>query len=395
MGSFSQKIKAAYLRKREAANQKRLERCIIKLNKSKNRNIRYQELLQEMSSEEWQDNKIREKEIKSKAYYCILCGIICILISVILNIYCERTTVDGVKKMVIQSFLNVLNTVCSMLIGIGAGTLVLDFFSYVQYTKERLKEVIIEKDFIKRLSDDEKKNLIFRTEESLYFKDGKVLPNSLYADVKKKITPLLSSCYFSECNISISCEVDESKKVIRKEILKSMKIISNEDNETFQLPFVVYMRCADGEEKEPPYEILSCFFQDEEITDKFKEGQKREFIKEQDGEVAPDGNVQYKQDYKFKLKRGENRIELRMKTTVPIDDPVYMHTLTLPCMRYNAVYDVCARGYSVDGYGFALENKKETPRKNVSYSRIGHSLTINMDKWVLPGEGVLFLLKKC
>lgn len=392
MESLLRKIKSKRLKYTEKRNKKRLDKAMRAYAVSHNKNIDYEELLNEMSSEEWKENEIKKKAITSKAYYAIFVGIICMLISLYINIYFEIHSVGEIGSKIVDSILSVLNTIISMVIGIGVSTIVLDFFSYVQYTRERLKEIIIDKSFIKKLSDDEKKSIIFSAEESLYFKDGKILPNSLYADVKKKITPLLNSCYFSEFCIIISCEVDEAEGHIKKEILKSMKIISNEDDVEFRLPFAMYIREVDCEEAEQPYQVISCIFQEEDITDKFKASQKEDKSKKTDNEKASDDNVRYKQNYPFRLKKGENKIDLKVKTIVPTNDKVYIHTVTLPCMQYKAIYTVNSEGYWIDGYGFALENKSESHKKNVSYSRIGNSLTIDIDEWALPGEGVVFML---
>lgn len=273
-----------------------------------------------------------------------------------------------------------------MIVGIGVSTIVLDFFSYVQYTRERIKEVIIDKTFIKKLSDDEKRSIIFKAEESLYFKDGKILPNSLYADVKKKITPLLEACYFSDFNVSVSCDVDESVGLIKKEILKTMKIISNEDNAKFQLPFSIYLHKADLGEIKQSYDVTSCFFGSKDIT--------KDFLEKQEKTDEENDNVRFKQNYEFILKKGENIIELRTETTVPISDKIYMHTITLPCMKYMATFTVNTDGYTVDGYGFALEDDLQKHKRNVNYSRIGNSFTIRIDEWALPGEGSIFILNQ-
>lgn len=392
MNTLLQKITKKRLRHIEKVSKKRLDRCIRKYKAVCKKNVDFEELLREVSREEWKENEVKKKAITSKAYYAIFVGIICFLVSLIINIYYEIHPADEITSKIIESLLNVLNTIISMIIGIGVSTIVLDFFSYVQYTRERLKEIIIDKSFIKKLSDDEKKNIIFNAEESLYFKDGKILPNSLYADVKKKITPLLDSCYFSAFSIIISCNVDKEKGVIRKEILKSMKIMSNEDDAEFHLPFAMYIREANCEETEKPYEVITCTFQDEDITDKFKESQEEDKGNKVDNEKPSEDNVRYTQNYPFRLKKGENKIDLKVKTTVPINDLVYRHTVSLPCMQYKAIYTINSKGYWIDGYGFALENRSENHKKNVSYSRIGNSLTIDIDEWALPGEGVVFIL---
>lgn len=394
-GTIKKRIKGKYLEFRELRNRKKLDRFIAKLRKSKSKSLAYAELMLEQSVEEWKINKIKEDAIKSKAYLAISLGCILLLGTLCVNIYFSSKTLDPMKEVILDAITSIINIVISMVVGIGVSTIVLDFFSYIQYTRERLKEIIIDKSFIKKLSDDEKKNVIFKAEESLYFKDGKLLPNSLYADVKKKITPLLESCYYGEFDVTISCDVDKEKRVIRKEILKNITIISNENDAVFKIPFSVFLQKPNGEEVRESYEVMSCVFRGEDVTSSFKDAQEEKQIQELERASSKDDTqFSFSENYSFKLKKGENTLQLRTKTTVPIEDNVYSHYFTLPCMRYTTTFNINTEGYSVSGCGFALEDgaASEDNKKNVSYSRIGNSLKIRIDEWALPGEGSVFII---
>lgn len=388
-----QKIKKWGIDRAVSYNKKRLKKAIKKYNKIKNDSDELVEQLIEQETESWKENKNKESVIKAKAYIAILLGCILLLLSFLADIYFSSVDLKGIKRTILDAALNIINIVISMVIGIGVSTIVLDFFSYVQYTRDRLKEIIVDKTFIKKLSDDEKRSIIFKAEESLYFKDGKILPNSLYADVKKKVIPLLDACYFSDFVMNISCDIDEKGGYVHKEILKHMTIISNEDGAEFKLPFSVYLRKTDGEDVEHAYDVVSCFFQYEDITQSFLERQVEPEVKA--AEHDNQDNICYKEDYTFLLKKGENIIELRTRTTVPITDNVYMHTISLPCMNYSTTFSMNTEGYTVAGYGFALEDySPNTKKKNVNYSRVGNSLTIRIDEWALPGEGSMFIIDR-
>ena len=129
------------------------------------------------------------------------------------------------------------------------------------------------------------------------------------------------------------------------------------------------------------------------MTASFKAAQERIKIKERE-RVSSNDDTKFSANYGFKLKKGENALEIRTKTIVPISDNVYNHYFTLPCMKYTATFNINSDGYSVSGYGFALEDGSECKenKKNVSYSRIGNSLTIRIDEWALPGEGSMFII---
>lgn len=391
---FTKKIQIRYLRFKENYNRKRIECLIEKFRKSKSKNLEYAESLLEESSKEWKINRSKETAIKFRAYLAISLGCILLLGTLCVNIYFSTKTLDTMQKIVLDALTSIINIVISMVVGIGVSTVVLDFFSYVQYTRERLKEIIIDKSFIKKMSDEEKKNIIFKAEESLYFKDGKLLPNSLYADVKKKITPLLDSCYYGEFDVTISCDVDVANGVIRKEILKNMTIISNESDATFKIPFSVSLQQANGGEIEKSYEVMSCIFGGNDVTSKFVEAQKEKGKEEERAAGKEEIEYTFSENYSFKLKKGANTLQLRTKTVVPISDNVYSHYFTLPCMKYTTTFNINTEGYAVSGYGFALEDgvASEDGRKNVSYSRIGKSLKIRIDEWALPGEGSVFII---
>lgn len=388
-----QKIKKEYNKKKELKAEKKLREYTKKYVKTQIKNREYVERLIEEETEAWKINKSKESLIKAKASIAILIGCCLLLVSFCIEIYFSTNKLEEVEKSILSAVLNVINIVTSMVVGIGVSTIVLDFFSYVQYTRDRLKEIIVDKEFIRKLSDEEKKNIIVKAEESLYFKDGRLLPNSLYADVKKKITPLLDSCYFSEFDMTISCDVDEKNSKIRKEILKKMTIISNDDDAEFSIPFTVSLRQLDCEEKEEAYEIIDCIFRGEDITADFKAAQKTKAIEEKE-RVSNSDDTTFSANYAFKLKKGENTLEIRSKTVVPIDDNIYSHYFTLPCMKYTATFNMNTENYSVYGYGFALEDEKISKEKkmNVSYSRIGKSLVICINEWALPGEGSMFII---
>ena len=62
-------------------------------------------------------------------------------------------------------------------------------------------------------------------EHSLYFKNGEVTDNSLYANIKELIIPLIEENYFRQYKVHVDCYVDEKEKVIVKKVHKIMDIV--------------------------------------------------------------------------------------------------------------------------------------------------------------------------
>ena len=173
---------------------------------------------------QWKERDNREKVIKSKAIFSIILGIALIGAFLIIDFSFVQNS-ESVYKPLFSSLLNVISMITSMIVGIGVSTLCLDFFSYVQYTRERLKEVVVEKDFIETLADDEKKELVDKLEKSLYFRSEKELSRSLYENIKARIIPLLEEPYLERYTIHIDCYIDEEKgKKTQEEINNSLKI---------------------------------------------------------------------------------------------------------------------------------------------------------------------------
>lgn len=347
----------------------------------------------EIDGEQEQERAWQEKYIKSKAYTAIFIGVLMLTLTFFLSYICETVNLGPTLKSLCKAFITVLNSVISIIIGMGISTLVLDFFSYIKYTRNRIKEIMLDKKYIETLSNEEKRGMIERAEHSLYFRNGDVIDNSLYANIKELIIPLIEENYYKQYKVHVDCYVDEDKQIITKKVHKIMDIVCI-GKKDFTIPFSTYMLKIDNVNDDDLYRITKCIWEGKDITGEVNKGIKPETMGKNEKEENME--VKFKVDYIFDLNPGLNRIEICTETKVPLSDNVYAHTITIPCQRYSINYSIHNSDYEVLGYGFAFDdpNHKDKTDRVIYKNKYDDCFKIRFESWTLPGDGVVFLINK-
>lgn len=382
-----------YIEWRYKVNVNKRQKIDKKCSKYQKKYQFYEEKTVELSTEEGQEKAWQEKYIKSKAYTAVIIGVTVLVVTFLLSYVCELSEWNETIKAFCGTIITALNSVCSIIIGIGISTLVLDFFSYVKYTRNRIKEIMIDKKYIETLSSDEKRKMIESAEHSLYFRNGEVIDNSLYANIKELIIPLIEENYFKQYKVHVDCYVNEEEGTIIKKVHKIMDIMRI-GKENFRIPFSTYMYKIPGKDNKELYKITKCICDGEDLTATISEKIKHDNVNV--GDEEEDMEIKFNVDHDFKLKMGLNRIEVCTETIVPIRDNVYAHTLAIPCQRYSSNYSVHSADYEVMGYGFAFDDQKHKDKiERVIYKdKYDDCFKIRFENWTLPGDGVVFMINK-
>lgn len=270
--------------------------------------------------------------------------------------------------------------------------LVLDFFSYIKYTRERIKEIMIDKRYLETLSSTEKKNIIDICEQSLYFKGGELADNSLYANIKQLIIPLIEENYYKQYKMHVDCYIDEERGIIHKKVHKIMEIECLNSCSQFKIPFSTYLTEIDGMDNEELYKLTECRLGKEDITEQVKQCIK---------DVAVDNNesvedIKFTIDYDFPLQKGLNRIEIKSESIVPIEDNTYAHTITIPCKRYSVNFSIHNPNYDILGFAYAFDDEKHKDAidRVIYRDKYDDCYKIRFEDWTLPGDGVVFIVNK-
>lgn len=334
------------------------------------------------SSKDESDGITYSKEsIASRSAVLFIASIGGIFITFLLEIIAEYLAA-GFWKILLEGTAEFLENVFGLIFAASIGSLMLDFFSYIKYAQERIKEVIIDKDFLRTVNDEEKKKIISTLESSLYFKGEDIPEDSLYTNIKEKIIPLLDEEYYEKYDTHIDCEIKDGK--IYKTIFNNFTIYSPRDNSVFRLPFSVYYAADDIDQIEVPHLFNNLRFNNQPVS-----------ISEQDTEMK-DVNESldiHKKSFTLKrdltLKKGLNTVSYETKSIVDISDNVYSKTMTLPCKNCTLDFHVKTSDYSVKAYGFALDTTE-----CVSIKYYDNICKVEFSDWVIPGDGCIFVINK-
>lgn len=320
-----------------------------------------------------------EKMIKLKSRLVLVIAVLIFIVSFLLKPLGGLVN-SAFGKVALESAANVLESLSGIVLGISIGSMLLDFFSYVKYAQERVKEVIVDKSFLETVNEEEKRRIISTLESSLYFKNQPIPQDSLYINIKEKVLPLLEGEYSPKYYAHVSCEIKDGK--IYKTIYNELVIYSPTENSCYKLPFAVYFSSCDIEGIEKPYSIESVKLNKEDID-----------IAEDAVDKKPIGAKEEQQRFVFeeelRLEKGINKISYMVKSVVDLADNIYSRTVTLPCKNYIIDFSLKNKDYSVTGYGFAID-KEET----VSIYHYGDGCRIEFTDWIIPGDGCIFIINK-
>lgn len=281
---------------------------------------------------------------------------------------------------IIEALYSLANSIIGIIFGIGISTLALDFFSYVKYAQERIKEVMLEKGYLDTLSSEEKRKIINSLESSLYFKSEPIPPDSLYMNIKSKIIPFLDRNYLENYFLHIDCNFNED--IITKNSTHELTIFSIKGDSEYTLPFSVYMDKSNNSS----YKVTSLKFNGKPVDS---------FDSESHVDCSTSTDERNKEilknhlEYKFKLQQGINTITYTSVSTVDITDMSYSHNLTMPCKHYIAEIAMKNSAYDVRGCGFAIDKNESL---NIKY--FDNICRIEFCDWTIPGDGIIFVFNK-
>ena len=353
--------------KKEQSLKERFKNKIRDYKKKKEKNEKDEQ------KEEKDNNKVI---IKSRAKFTLVISALVFLISVIIKAGGLYVFKNEMVLAAIDIFGSLAENISGVILGLSLGNMYLDFFSYADYMKKRIEEVIIEKDFLKTMNDIEKEKIISGLESSLYFDGGEIQSDSLYYNVKSKIVPLKE--YYEKSFTHIDCVVKDGK--IYKTLYTTLVINLKEDVTRYKLPFSITFNKKDIGKRKKAYNIKEIEVNNEpiEILDEYLICEDSEELK---------GQAVYSFVYPFTLKKGKNTIYYVSQSIVDINDNTYTRSIAVPCK--NCVIEMYLQNddYKLLGQGFAIDKEKILDIKYYN-----NSCRIEFKDWIIPGDGCIFVI---
>lgn len=288
----------------------------------------------------------------------------------------------------------IVTNLASVLLVLGSGTMVLEFFGFVDYIKKHLTELMVEDNYLVTLSEEKKKRLRSTLQRMILYPNiPHIEANSLFNVVEQQVTPLLTDYYIKEYIVTVDCKFEDD--LIKKKIYK--KIIFAHIDTNYQK--VIDIPLINFQMKRPKN------LADHDIVNLCKfEFNGKDYKRDVKIETFPIVNDKYDTqitsayDEKirevFKLTNGLAKLETDIETVVGADDPTFIQRVNKPCQNYTIHFNYNPDQCRVMAEGFGFMDSNKFPNERIDYRVHGNSIVIRFNEWILPGNGVIFTILK-
>ena len=327
-----------------------------------------------------------EKPIKLYAIIFIGIGVIIYLLCLIIGQFFPR---DIYKWLGVGSdfFCNIGN----IFIALGLGTIVLDFFEFIEYVKERLIDILIDNEYISDLSVDKQVKLKNRLEKHIY-SYADLEEDGLLKFVQDEIHPLIKDYYYKEYITHVVCKLVDGK--INKKIKRRI-VIAKKCHEEINISVSTFFQSI---LKGTPDEARANIVLQSVIID----GVKMRVDVDDDLEyklhhTINEGISLYRNSFSLHgnpitLKEEDVVIEIEIDTTVDLDDYLYIQRVQKPCRNFTIHFHFNNTEFMVncDAFGFMTSSVSD----RMIQTDLDNCVVVRFTNWILPGDGVAFNILK-
>lgn len=315
----------------------------------------------------------------------IIIGICLILFSHILGDY-----------EVIAEFEEVIKNIGQLSITVSLGSMLMEWFGYVNYTRKRMCEILIEDEVIKVLDMNRKIELKSALIKNIYMYNAPNLQNennNISTIIDNEMDNILRDYYFEEYIIYIDASILEQngKKYLQKKMRHTFtaKTINNQKY-ILESPISTYLK--------PPFENSDAL-----VLNKFTINNELQNI--QNWQVSVEDNQKEMKDTYTKYYTLKGIIESNKKlftfndkididfeytTTVDIDDLTYIYQISKACKHF-CIHFNAPNEYKILIEGFGFMSLGNTNKQRVIETENGCMLRF-LD-WILPGNGVAIIIQ--
>lgn len=279
---------------------------------------------------------------------------------------------------------NILNSIGQLLISISVGSLLLEWFGYVNYTKKRMCEILSENEVLKVLSTERKRELKTAILNNLYMPNKDLGDNNIVSVIDNEMDNILKDYYYKEYIMYVDINVDkiDGKKYLKKTIRKTYcaETINNKlcDLEQILETQINPVRGADT------VSLKELYINEE----------KKEHIELKMGDNTDEPGNHYDKIFYADIKnirdelKFDNKIAIDMtyETYTDIDDTVFSHQINKPCKHY-CIHFNYSNDIDLDVVGFGFMTNGNSEKTRLVKTLNGHMLRFL--SWILPGDGVM------
>lgn len=274
------------------------------------------------------------------------------------------------------------NNLADILLVVGIGTLFLEYFGFVKYTRERIRDVLIDDDYLDILTPAKKTELHAKLQKDLYYSDlPETESDSLYNVVMTEVAPLIRDYYYKEYIMSVDCDITDDGLYIKKKIFKRTKVSQlKPEPRSLGVILTSYLCKIEGRKDEEVFKVKSLKFNGKDA--------KIRLIYEGIKDGTYNKKVLVNCDHlKFE---DQATIEIEYETLVPIDDCFFTNRVNKSCLHYCIHFNFDPHKIRVAGRGFGFMEYGVKERMTIRKDMNG--IVIRYINWILPGDGTCFTI---
>lgn len=334
------------------------------------------------------------KHILAIGIIIITIGMIIILSSIIFKAYYTGRYTDVFKTKISDVIDQLLMCTGTTLITIGAATALYSYFDFVNYVQEKIKDVIIDYNFTDILSDVQKKNLARKLEKELLHQNT---DNNLYDFVQEEVLTLAKQAYYEEFTLNVSCKKvgNEIHKTIYKDYIINCDSQPDFDiaaNNEFSIKYKG--SCSNAPADSIKLSINSIDFTKDDYSTDEKDTNDEVYNKNCKYTL---NNIAKDKIEKMKLDNWDFRyyVKSEMLSIVKDDDMSFSFRLYYPCKNTTFLFTYNPEEFEVMEDVFVFKDfdiDDNTKKKSIITQHNKGSIFIKIDNWVLPGDGITFVL---
>jgi len=262
---------------------------------------------------------------------------------------------------------------------------------FMDIFKYQLIEILIDNKYIEGLSVERKENLKELVDKSLYFGKREYDLDGLWGFLNTEVVSLLDNYYYDVHHVTIDCYMENSphnELIIRKRMHRRIVFVNpTHDGIEVKIPINCNTMMIEGYKNEQLLKIISASVGKQDYIEEFNR-------KLENKRVVDESTTRYSLNFccNYSLNIPPNsdlEIEYVIESLVPATDLSYTHKMSKPCKNYLARFTIHSDAYEVEGHGFAFNDDDR-----IHSTRDKHWMQIEYRKWILPGDGTVFLLNK-
>lgn len=347
--------------------------------------------------------KLQRNKKKKASYAVNITGVIATTFSILILCVLYLLFDENNRGVIWQIF----NSIALGSLPLGIISIIFSYFDKMSYVREHVANAIFDSKGYLYFNEEQQRKIKNEIERNLCLKDDD--PHNLYSTVQNSLDEITQDVYINELILHIDCKlinhcfekiVDETFEYIlpstRKESIRSIELSELIPSHLLQNPKL--QKCDDIERKCQECTNKSCI-RDYKLSVDNKDIDMQLVEKEPQFLSIED----YKQEYRYECKNKKDRkiifkdkpvrLHLQFVSRVPISDPVYIFKCKRATRNFTIHFDYDPEELKVTPIGFGFMDKAMW-NENMKISKFPRSIKIRFKNWLLPGNGVVFVIEE-